>query len=69
LMDFESHRVVTRVRRRARALVFTQGPSVFVVKEPLGLYAARVTTVYSMTELETWVRKRGWRLEKVSHFS
>jgi hypothetical protein len=66
-MDWESHRILTRTGK-FRALVFSLTRS-FVVKEPLGLYAARVTTVYSMTELETWVRKRGWRLEKVSHFS
>jgi len=67
LMDWESHRIVTRAGR-FRALVFTLAYS-FVVKEPLGYYAARVTTVYSMAELETWVRQRGWRLKEVRHFS
>jgi hypothetical protein len=68
-MDFESYRIVTRVRREVRALVFTQPSGRFAVREPLGPYAVRVSTVDSMVKLESWIRKRGWRLEKVRHFS
>jgi hypothetical protein len=66
-MDWESHRILTRTGK-FRALVFSLTRS-FVVKEPLGLYASRDTTFYSMTKLESWIRKRSWRLENVSHFS
>jgi len=66
-MDWESHRILTRTGK-FRALVFSLTRS-FVVKEPLGLYASRDTTFYSMVKLESWIRKRGWRLENVSHFS
>ena len=67
-MDWESHRIVTRVTRKFRARVFTLTRTI-VVRVPLGLYASRDTTFYSMDKLEAWVRARGWRLEKVSHFS
>jgi len=66
-MDWESHRIVTRAGK-PRALVFTLMRSL-VVKEPLGLYASRNTTFCSMAKLESWIRKRGWRLENVRHFS
>ena len=66
-MDFESHRITTKAGR-FRALVFSLTHS-FVVRESLGDYAARVTTFYSMEELETWVRKRGWQIKRVRHFS
>lgn len=67
--DWESHRIVTRVTRKFRGLVFTLDSGRLVVKEPLGAYAAKVTTYDSMEKLESMVRNRGWRLEKVRHFS
>jgi len=66
-MDWESHRIVTRTGR-FRAFVFTRTHS-FVVRVPIGYYAARITTYPSMKKLESFVRSRGWRLEKVRHFS
>jgi hypothetical protein len=69
MMDWESHRIVTRVRRAHRALVFTHISGRPVVRRPLGPYASRDTLFDSMEELESWVRQRGWCLEKVKHFS
>ena len=66
-MDWESHRILTR-GGLCRGRVFTLTHS-FVVSRPLGYYAAKVTTFYSMEKLEAWIRKRGWRLERVRHFS
>jgi|WetSurMetagenome_2_1015567.scaffolds.fasta_scaffold432940_2 hypothetical protein len=66
-MDWETHRILTR-GGRFRALVFTLKHSV-VMREPLGLYAARVTTFSSMAELKKLIRKRGWRVKEVRHFS
>lgn len=68
-MDFEAYRIVTRVTRKFRARVFTLVGGRIVVREPLGLYAERVTMFDAMAKLESFVRNRGWRLEKVSHFS
>jgi hypothetical protein len=66
-MDFESHRILTKTGQ-FRALVFTLTHSV-VVRVPIDNYAAKVTTLGSMEELESWVRKKRWRLEKVRWFS
>jgi hypothetical protein len=67
MMDWESHRILTRTGK-FRGLVFTLTHS-FVVKLPLGLYASKVTTHLSEKQLNAWVRKRGWRLERARHFS
>lgn len=66
--DWESHRIVTRVRGLTRALVYTHATS-FTVRMPLGPYAAKVSTFESMEKLMSFVRNRGWRLEKVNWFS
>lgn len=68
MSDWESYRIVTRVHRKVKALVYTQAKS-FVVRTPMGPFAAQVTTYNSFGELELFVRSRGWRLEKVNHFS
>lgn len=67
--DWESYRIVTRVRRNVRALVFEGAGGGFYVREALGPYAAKVTMFSSMEKLESFVRNRCWRLEKVKHFS
>ena len=67
-LDWESHHVVTRTGRH-RATVFTLYRSVHVRIPDGSYFGARVKIFDSMDEVETWVRKRGWRLEKVKHFS
>jgi len=67
--DWESYRIVTRVRRRVRGLVFEQAGGGFYVRIPLGPYAAKVSMFDSMKKLESFVRNRAWRLEKVRHFA
>lgn len=67
-LDWESHRVVTR-KGRFRALVFSLYRSVHLRIPDSSYFGARVKIFDSMDELEAWVRKRGWRLEKVKHFS
>ena len=66
-LDWETHRITTRAGY-LRALVFTLAHSV-VLREPLGYYAARVTTFDSMKTLKRLARKKGWRVEVVRHFS
>ena len=64
-MDWESYRIVTRVRGVTRALVFTQSSGRFVVRESLGDYAARVQTFDSMKKLQysmTREERRGWQM-------
>ena len=67
MMDWESHRILTR-NGLCRGRVFTLAHS-FVVSQSIDCYAAKVTTFSSMEKLKAWVRKRGWRLERAKHFS
>jgi hypothetical protein len=66
-MDWESHRVVTN-GGQPRGLVFTLTTS-FVLSVWIDNAARKQRTFYSMAELEKVLRRRRWRLEKVTHFA
>lgn len=71
-MDWESHRVLTRTGK-FRGLIFRLGNGRFAMKLPIGslgtCVAGKVSFFDSMKSLESEIRKRGWRLEMVRHFT
>jgi hypothetical protein len=68
MMDWESHKIITKTGR-VQARVYEVPGGRLVVRTPLSPYASSDGVFESMTALEAMVRKRGWRLEKASIFS
>lgn len=68
MSDWESHRVLTRTGR-FRGLVFTYLSGRIVFKRRINDYATGDSFFNSLSKLETHLRKRGWKLKKVNHFS
>ena len=66
-LELEYARVKTS-RGESRGLVFRLAKS-FVLKRPIGPYAAKVRTFESEAKLDAWLRQRRWVLEKVRWFS
>lgn len=66
--DFETHRVKTR-GGQSRGVVHTHSPGYITLTRWNNDYSRSKSVFNSLEELEKWIKKKRWVLEKVKWFT